>query len=26
MIYDYKMKKGMVYNREELLNQWFLVR
>src|SRR5690554_3781748 len=25
-VYDYKTKKEMLYNREELLNNWFLVK
>ncbi len=25
-VYDYKTKKEMIYNREELLNNWFLVK
>lgn len=25
-VYDYETKKEMVYNREELLNEWFLVK
>lgn len=25
-VYDYKTKKEMLYNREELLNEWFLVK